>query len=351
MKKSKDNSIENVVAQFTSTAPTGTVFGNYRIDGTKLVYRAQSSSEVTRSWSDAAGFKAAIKTIGQTIAEHDGVLTRGTKQIMLESLTMNDSVHDLRIRFFEQDLIAIKNREGTVIVNSDVLPLIGRSVAYGHVRENTGMSQIQELLKRRGIFAAPLNHFAASPDLQSVRGVDSDATGSLFTLGGQSYLNTRSQLIRLPVNHVTSVSQAYVLTNPVVNGEQCKHRHTQFNVYYQPCYQPTLPVLTDTDKLLYLGSKSYSSYSPDRAVLNYLGVEHLKDTDNRIKSIEAALPLDQYLKDISPDQFNKCAGHTSHVCIALNGTVYGFAVDDNSLRGWCIIKPGLGEVLETRGVR
>lgn len=49
---------------------------------------------------------------------------------------------------------------GTVIGNSSVLPLIGRTVAYGRPRENRGETEVQRLLSGAGILMVPFSVFA-----------------------------------------------------------------------------------------------------------------------------------------------------------------------------------------------
>lgn len=49
---------------------------------------------------------------------------------------------------------------GTVIGNSSVLPLIGRTVAYGRPRENRGETEVQRLFSGAGILMVPFSVFA-----------------------------------------------------------------------------------------------------------------------------------------------------------------------------------------------
>lgn len=181
-----------ILNEFSLENPKKSVFGNYRIDGDTLLYRAQTSEDAPR-WYDEKDFKTARATVGEKLKATDGKLTSEGKTVLFEALTAKTPNHGLKIQFYEADTIAhrVKNSDGTYsfIGNDSILPLIGRTVAYGNVNENTVQTEIQRAMVGRGFLMLPLNRMD-DLDFSTFKKLD-EGEESVFTTQQQLYRNYR----------------------------------------------------------------------------------------------------------------------------------------------------------------
>jgi hypothetical protein len=284
-----------ILQNFVMDKPDKSVFGNYRIEDDKLIYRAQSSVDAP-SWYDEDGFRDAVKQLGKRIAELDGKLVDDCQRVMMvEALTVKTNLHGAKIVYFETDLIAqkVKTDKGVVFLgNSDILPLVGRTVAYGRVTENRSETDIQRVMKSRGFVMLPMSAFV-SADFSTYQSIEDGATlhyqedqynwrndkgsavartfggAKLFKLDGKTYLfdidrdqvnrhHTNIFLTELPTS-VGSIADAYESLKPkAVLDAEAKGSNVRRHgpVFFIPVDAPIIPYLTIEEKLTVLGAEA-----------------------------------------------------------------------------------------------
>lgn len=150
-------SINDIVTAFLSEKSRKAVWGNYRIEGQSLVYRATVSDEVKFDGKESQ--KEIEKKInGRVVSRRGETLT--IEQVMAE---LKDYARNFLVTGTEENEVArkIKLADGSTVVvgNSSVLPLIGRTVAYGHERRNSRETEVQRELSRRGCIMVPFTVF------------------------------------------------------------------------------------------------------------------------------------------------------------------------------------------------
>ena len=230
---------------------------------------------------------------------------------MLESLSPDSqNLHGMRVQYFEENLVAVKlhdeNGLPVFIGNSSTLELVGRSVAYGRVSENRGESDIQREMKHDPAFVMlPLTKLESDKlDVAAVeiveRGgvetvtVDQKAesyphdfhevkrqfNATLFKIENRYFLNDldrrelknlhfRTFLSELP-GPAQSISEAYRTLVPTsVLGAKAEGLKVEQvgDWFFIPCDAPTLPVLSNEERMLILGTNSYRL---DKSVIAYL---------------------------------------------------------------------------------
>ena len=145
-KRERKDSAKLALAAFLNTDTTCAKFGNYYIDGNKLVYRimVQKTSNlntecVTELLTGIQNKRVAC--LGVTIPE-----------LVALKLKSEFSNKEVTYRILEENVIAIKDSDTpdgrvNVIGNASKLPLIGRIVAFGNIRYNHWETPIQKELK------------------------------------------------------------------------------------------------------------------------------------------------------------------------------------------------------------
>ncbi len=289
-------------------------FGNFRIEGDTLLYRAQSSVDAPRCHGKD-NFDAWKVEVGQKIKETDGRLVDDSgKSVMLEALTADSKEaynYKNRIQFFETNLVAqrVKGKDGKPVYlgNSSTLELVGRQVSYGNVRENRGQTDIQKSMITDPRFVMlPLTKLEAlGVDVSTVEVIELTAPETVsvtekseytdkaevvqrrfcgacvFKAGARHFLVDldRTQLaetIGRPFlaetpRAVQSVSDAYASLVPKeVSDARAKGLKVRQlgKWFFIPVDAPTLPTLSNDERLVILASNV--SYGLDRMVLDYL---------------------------------------------------------------------------------
>lgn len=286
-------------------------FGNFRVEGETLLYRAQSSTDAP-SLHDPKNFDAWRGDCGAKIRDLDGKLTDGEgKTVMLEALTAESTVAymRLRIQYFETNLIAlrVKAKDGTetYLGNSNILELVGRSVAYGNVSNNTSEVEIQRemrsdarfvmlplsTLDKRGLDVSQVEIVQRGPvetvtyDERVGYGGDTqraqrDYSPTVFRVGAKYFLRDLDRrelsarvlkpfLAETP-RPVTSIGDAYAALVPQeVLDAQAKGLNVKQmgKWFFIPTQAPVIPALSVDERMLILGANSYSL---DEGALKYI---------------------------------------------------------------------------------
>jgi hypothetical protein len=297
----------DVLDAFRSEKPKKTVFGNYRIDGNTLEYRAQTSVDAPK-WYNAGTYKDARAKIGALIREHDGKLTNDGKTVLLESLTQNSSVGKLKIQHTESNIVArkIKNADGTweYIGNSDILDLVGRTVSYGNESRNTVNTEIQRHMRNASFLMLPLGDFedadfstfcildrgislnvtfeeSTSEWSHSARFAYGDISATLFRLENNTYLfdcdkreaafKKLNTFVTRVSNETKTIAAAYLSLKPVVvrdaerDGKQVGRIGKYFFIESEA---PKVREFTIDEKLKILAGNC--SYSIDQNIIETL---------------------------------------------------------------------------------
>lgn len=324
---------EEILSNFTADTPDKSVFGNYRIEDDRLVYRAQSSEDAPR-WHDAESFNKARATMGKRIKELDGKLVgERSKLVLVEALTKDTPSYGLKIQYYETNLIAqkVSTPHGTVLLgNSDVLPLVGRTVAYGNVSENRDETEIQQLMRRKGYVMLPLTKLA-DKDFDTFERIDTSPGDTytvsrkvssgyyseikdvsvifggamLFKLENKCYLydcdrreikygRLNDFVVQLP-KAAPTIADAYEALKPKAvkaaegNGLTVKRIG---NKHFIPVPTPALPVLTLEERLTILGAKCLSGYSGlDASEISMLtGISGITRSDARADQLLTKMP-------------------------------------------------------------
>lgn len=148
-----DGLMREVVDNFLMAKPKKTVWGNFRIEGDRLVYRTETMKEIDTQHTNAAN--EALEGLKKgTVSWHS---KNSEKFSDLVRQRIKNAIKEKNYRAFyvsetEVEVIAIKlKRDGELIAigNSNVLPSIGRSVSYGNVTNNNAQTIIQRELERR----------------------------------------------------------------------------------------------------------------------------------------------------------------------------------------------------------
>lgn len=291
------NSVHEILGAFRADKTRKTTFGNYRIEGDALIYRAQSSEEAKR-WHGTDEFSPARKLIGERIKETDGKLVDADgKLVLLESLTAHSNSRGLRIQFFETETVARKATlsDGTKVFfgNTEVLELIGRTISYGNESRNRSETEIQQVMKNSGYLMLPLSEFEkrdfstfkqveVGPEYTvsytgytkvswrvTERPMQACVRAYLFTIEGQSYLYDVDRreskhgrfrpFLQALAGSPKTIADAYESLKPVqvkMAESQSKSVKRMGNMFFIPCAAPDIPTLTDNERLALLASES-----------------------------------------------------------------------------------------------
>lgn len=322
----------DIINAFREETPSKTAFGNFRIEGNELIYRAQTSVDAP-SWYDDKDFTEARQKIGELIKEHDGKLVSDGKMVLLEALTKQSPSNKLKVQYFEINTVAKRVKEDSGYLffgNYEILPLVGRTVAYGNVSENHETAPIQHAMRDAGFTMLPFSKFEnadfdtyeqldSSPGYQvsvkeersygsyirqnTTASVNKYFSGALlFKLNGKTYLKDIDQRERkygymnafvteLPET-ATTIDRAYQTLKPkeVLDAEAAGLKvQRQGSAFFIPVDAPILPVLTLEERLLILGAKTYALEPQEvRALTGFDCEKHDKRADELLKKIPSS---------------------------------------------------------------
>ena len=129
----REEVMEEITQNFLLEKPRKRVWGNFRIEDSKIVYRPTTPLE----WN------------GETNKYE-------------------------KAKESPFDLIATKTKEGTVLGNASILPLVGRYVSYGNEQLNNSQTKIQEVMENSEDFdLIPFNVFGeANLDIDTYKMID-----------------------------------------------------------------------------------------------------------------------------------------------------------------------------------
>jgi len=135
--------LNDIIANFTSEKPKKTVWGNFRIENDELLY-------VTQTTKDAAGNADAIKNIVEGL--RNGKYFLAENDVEFKDIQAKlDKGEYCRFKYGMKDHNTIARKikvDGIQVVlgNSSILPLVGRTVAYGNESLNRSETLIQRKL-------------------------------------------------------------------------------------------------------------------------------------------------------------------------------------------------------------
>ncbi len=352
--------IPEIIREFMRNEPKKTVFGNYRIDENRLVYRATTSEKLDGSfWDSEKDFQKFKKNAGAKLRETDGKLVdENGKTILLESLDVNTRLVSPSIQFYEENLIALKVKvpdqiEGIAyyifLGNDATLSLVGRRVAYGNVNENTDETEIQGEMKQKGFHMLEnLSTFSDDYDLSTfkllelgkpttikinepgnyrreTRRYSFDHSALLFNVDGKTFLcdadrretvHGKLNYFLSPVNKtVKTIDDAYQSLKPkqVVEAETkgLKVRRVG-TLFFIETKEPTMPKLSIEEKFSILGASV--SYSLSKDVVKYIVGDVVETSE---KASKAALKKVPHMNKV-----NSGRGYTIGTYIELDGVAY-----------------------------
>jgi ferredoxin-like protein FixX len=134
-----------LVKQFLSDKPTKKVFGNFRIENSRLVYRCQCQEE--KRIEDKKSWDLLMKRV-----------KNGEIKMVLSPRTDDKGEIDFTYRFMvkyqetKEEILAQKfapkGETPFVLGNSTILRLVGKTVSYGNVVYNRDVTVIQQIIEQ-----------------------------------------------------------------------------------------------------------------------------------------------------------------------------------------------------------
>jgi len=146
-KKPKDD-IDKVIQAFLKDE-TNKKFGRYFIENQKLFYKTVITDSLRLNSKNDRSNKADLRKLIKAVKKNYIVVCDFTLQELQEKLDNPHCVHSLKVRVLRSDLIAQKiklNNNSFFLANSSVLSLIGRTVCFGHEKDNNEQTEIQARL-------------------------------------------------------------------------------------------------------------------------------------------------------------------------------------------------------------
>jgi hypothetical protein len=141
--------LSEIIEQFFSAKPKKTVWGNFRIEGNELIYRAQNQEEF---WLHNGVAHESNRQDLADVLKGKLKLVSGSNDLETIKARVKEKEH-CKIQYVTHSInkIAIKLPNGQVLGNSSILPLIGRTVSYGNESLNRSETLIQRKLTQRAI--------------------------------------------------------------------------------------------------------------------------------------------------------------------------------------------------------
>lgn len=343
---------EEILTQFKSEKPKKKVWGNYRIEGDRLVYKTRTT--VRKRFRNIADFNAYVKDKGtDRFFRH----TREGGEISLSGaqgkFTDPNSWETIYCQQVETNVIAIRvtNAEGatTLLGNSSTLDLIGRQVNYGRDYRNRHQTKIQEIIAADSDFITiPFNVFEEAKlslyhfDMvekgkeetvtvketagwnyqkgkEKTINVKRHFTGaSLFKVQDQHYL---FDIDRREIKHKIfnaflatvpgtpkTIKEAYALLKPkaVIDAEKKRLKVLrQGEWFFIPTQAPKFRKFTEREKLIMLVDQNPGRFRADLG--KALGV-NLKKITKEAEKLEKEVPTQQVLAagDSRPNTVQLC---------------------------------------------
>lgn len=163
-------SYSDALQAFQTEKPRKTVFGNYRIEGDSLIYRASCSDDLGHqiATQGVTAVRAKLKELNGTLVDLEGKTVAVTAETKFYSR--------MRIVYHATNVIARKLRRGDSWIflgNGSILPLVGRRVAYGNEQLNHSETDIQRSMRNCGFVMIPFSVFAeAKLDLNTFESIE-----------------------------------------------------------------------------------------------------------------------------------------------------------------------------------
>jgi hypothetical protein len=138
VKEQVDTTVPLIVTMFLEGATSGQI-GKYHIDGNKLVYRDLVTETMAFETS------AAVYALMSAVKAGAAILMEETLDSLKARAKERGGIRT-KVRAIRQDIVAARLDNGTVIGNSSVLSLIGRTNYFGRARTNRFQTEVQSLL-------------------------------------------------------------------------------------------------------------------------------------------------------------------------------------------------------------
>lgn len=144
--------MREVVDNFLMGKPKKTVWGNFRIEGDRLVYRTETMKE----WDtrDNGVLEVLNELKSGKVSWHSKNREKFSELVIqkIKKAVKEDRFERFYVSESEVEVIAITlERDGELLAigNSNILPSIGRTVSYGNVTNNREVTLIQRELEQR----------------------------------------------------------------------------------------------------------------------------------------------------------------------------------------------------------
>lgn len=126
--------LQQILENFLMEKPKKTVFGNYRIEGNSLIYRASVTIEKEFKPKDLKGFTAWSENYHVSEEEKERVISH-----------LKNRDWDVKAKGTGNEVNEIARKtKGGILGNSSILDLVGRTVAYGNETRNRDVTEIQK---------------------------------------------------------------------------------------------------------------------------------------------------------------------------------------------------------------
>jgi hypothetical protein len=334
--------VKEVLKNFKADKPKKTVFGNYRIQNNELLYVAQVTKDRRFERKDVNQFLEWVKANSLTNLKIDRYNpTTITLQEALTRIKDQEDRYTVSIKGVtkEVNIVAkkVKQDDKTLLLgNSSILPLIGRTVAYGNESRNEKETKVQEIMSSDNDFQMiPFTVFSqANLDLNKFRLIEKGISetlprrielrdwskgeykttykvenvhftgSSLFEVDGKYYLFDVDRrevkynifnpfLAQLP-KQVSTIKEAYEILKPkqVLEAEkQGLEVLRQGEWFFIPTSKPKIKKLTKLEKMIILGNSA--SFNED--LIKLLGLNK-KELEKQAIELLKEVPKQQNLQ-------------------------------------------------------
>jgi hypothetical protein len=139
----------------------------------------------------------------------------------------------------KQDLVAIRNKNGAFL-NSSILPLVGRKMAWGNAQNNRRETPIQAYMRSKGLAVIPMYQLRDNGfDVNNVRVIDQGKQETVTVMGAKSWDWRTSRDVQAPdeQRHFTGA----MLLETVKDGkpfqflfdiDRLEIKHKRFNAFF-----------------------------------------------------------------------------------------------------------------------
>lgn len=381
----QENIYPEILKNFKMEKPKKSVFGNYRIEGNSLIYRTQETEEKRLCTTNTtAGKSTVLDQLNVIIAKPEFkhfINSMGEKITVEEARNKakTEDYHCFKIVTSEENEVARKVTDSSGVVsflgNSSILPLIGRTVAYGNVSYNRDETAIQRLMVSDDFVMIPFSVFTqAKLDLNKFRmiekGPESKVTvkvkddrnstydkityrdetrhftgASLFEVDGQAYLFDIDRreikhkifnpfLATIPAKPKT-IEEAYQLLKPkaVLEAEKKGLKvQRQGEWFFIESAAPKIKKLSEIEKMILMSS---GRSGINRELAKILGIDVKKLEAKSAKLLEAVPRLQNITAGNSrPNSVEMLLNQGGHVFCSGVVKHSGREHADLVLKGW-----------------